>query len=98
MPPNKALELTGRHFGACQALQPPAARFGGRFAGRPPAGLGTFTGGRQLNAVSVLQSRRVETGTANRMRTRAGAALGSFAFFWIAPATVAGLVPWWLTG
>jgi protein-S-isoprenylcysteine O-methyltransferase Ste14 len=24
--------------------------------------------------------------------------LGSFVFFWIAPATVAGWVPWWLTG
>src|SRR5262245_36943930 len=32
------------------------------------------------------------------MRTRAGALLGSFAFFWVAPGTVAGLVPYLLTG
>jgi hypothetical protein len=51
--PNKALELTGRHIGACQALQPPAARFGARFAGRPPVGTWYIHGGRQLNAVSV---------------------------------------------
>src|SRR5262245_33218802 len=38
VPPNKVLELTGRHIDACQALQPPAARFGGRFVGRPPVG------------------------------------------------------------
>ena len=31
------------------------------------------------------------------MRSRLAAALGSFVFFWVAPATVAGLVPWWLT-
>src|SRR5262245_61626234 len=32
------------------------------------------------------------------MRTRAGALIGSFVFFWAAPATVAGLIPYLLTG
>ena len=31
------------------------------------------------------------------MRTRLGAALGSAVFFYVAPVTVAGWVPWWLT-
>src|SRR5262245_7377279 len=33
----------------------------------------------------------------NRSR-RAASAFGSFLFFWIAPATVAGGVPWWIPG
>jgi len=39
----------------------------------------------------------VEAAPADGMRTRVGAAIGSFAFFWIAPATVGGWAPWWLT-
>src|SRR5262245_61917478 len=55
MPPNKALQLTGRRFGACAGAQPPAAgearsrfRMDSAAAGRSP--LGTLTGGRQLSA------------------------------------------------
>jgi len=33
LPPNKALQLTGRRFGACRGSQPPAARFGVDSAG-----------------------------------------------------------------
>jgi hypothetical protein len=57
MLPNKALELTGRRFSACQALQPAAARFGVDSAGARRTSRGTFTGGRQLNAVSVRRLR-----------------------------------------
>ena len=32
------------------------------------------------------------------MRGRVGSAVGSLVFFLVAPATVAGWVPWWLTG
>jgi hypothetical protein len=52
------LELTGRHTGACRALQPPAARFGVDSPGGRRSVLGTLTGGRQLNAVSVRQHKK----------------------------------------
>src|SRR5262245_33616073 len=67
MPPNKALELTGRHPGVCEALQPPAARGG---MGDTPGGRRSVPvasrGGRQLNAVSVRRRREIEV----RMRSR----------------------------
>jgi hypothetical protein len=45
---NKALELTSRRPEVCQAGRPPGS--GGRHAGRPAVGSGSFTGSRQLNA------------------------------------------------
>jgi len=50
---NTALQLTGRRPGACEGLQRPAARSGGWARRAAAEWVGRFTGGRQLNALSV---------------------------------------------